>query len=496
MQEAVKVQVKADNLSQPQPQPLRNVVPNQLIIGYQPGGEQAARALVASEGGTVLRTSRTGGNFLVAEFPTFLPRSPVPGLSAGAAIRQALRACQTCNLASPLRYAEPVVIYHACFEPNDPMYAANQWDKWVMYSDHAWDITQGSRSVKVGIVDEGIDYKHPDLAADFDSTLKGYDFVDNDSDPYPKNTMEDHASHVAGIVAAGLNNGVGVAGWANVRLYSVRVLNDSGSGTTDVVADGIRWAAQEGCRIINLSLGGTSGTQSLQDAVNYAWGLNALVIGAAGNDGQESLYYPGAYGNALSVAALDTVGVAAYFSNYGPQMGVIAPGVDILSTVPFGQYALMDGTSMATPEVSGVAALVLSYDSSLSAGGLRSVLEASAIDMGAPGWDEHYGYGLVNAWRALQLADMFTTSENAEGATWNLGPEARSPSIIVAAGALDVSRLGGMPVKVYDTRGRCVLRLDRSSIRSGQVPIHLASGVYFAAAEGSFARPTKLVVIR
>ena len=119
-------------------------------------------------------------------------------------------------------------------------------------------MTTGSRDVKVGIVDEGVDYTHPDLAACFDPGTRGYDFVDGDADPRPVSINEMHGSHVAGIVAAGNNNAVGIAGWANVTLYSCRALDSSGSGSTSDIADGVRWATDHGVRLINMSLGATS----------------------------------------------------------------------------------------------------------------------------------------------------------------------------------------------------------------------------------------------
>ena len=196
-------------------------------------------------GGEIVRASIAGGDFLVAAFPL-------------ARTERTSEVIQTLGRNPAVRYAEPLMRSHACFVPNDSCYARCQWGNWAMYADEAWDMTLGSREVKVGIVDEGIDYTHPDLAASFDSSLKGYDFVDGRPDPMPKDTMEGHGTHVGGIVAAGINNSIGTAGWANVTLLSCRAMNDSGWGYDSDIADGIRWATDHGVRAINLSLGGSS----------------------------------------------------------------------------------------------------------------------------------------------------------------------------------------------------------------------------------------------
>lgn len=457
----------------PDPQsPAPDCISGQLLIAYQPGCEFQARELVAEQGGRVLRRSRTGADFVVAEFPG--RRENGNTAQSGVAVFHGNPA---------VRYCEPVVRCHACYTPNDSLYSRYQWDHWTIYSDRAWDITTGIRDVKVCVVDQGADYNHPDLKNSFDPNLKGFNFVDGTPDPRPAADSEFHATHVSGIIAAGLNNSFGIAGWANVTLYSCRVLDVSGSGTMDNVAEGIRWGADHGCRIVNLSLGGDGGTPLLEDAVDYAWNRGCLIIGASGNDYRSGVYYPAAYPNAIAVGALDTNGFRASFSNFGPELDLIAPGVNIVSTMPNRRYGWASGTSMATPEVSGVAALLLSCKPSLTNSAARAILEASAIDMGVAGKDNYHGYGLIHAQRCLQLAALYDGSGEL---VFALEHEPRQALIARAGQTLSLPGFG--PLRVYDAQGRVVRELDG---RSRALPFDFGTGIYFLAG----ARQLKLTVL-
>ena len=299
-----------------------------------------------------------------------------------------------------VEYAEPNLIYKISYWPNDPYLGTDLWGMWVIYADKAWDITVGNGSVKVCVVDQGVDYLHEDLAGNYGY---GKDMVQGDNDPYPVSPMEFHGTHVAGTIAGVMNNGKGVVGVSQSLILSCRALNDSGTGSTADVAQCIRWCADTGANVINMSLGGSMPASELESAVNYAVDTQGVVVVAAsGNDGASSVNFPAAYDASIAVGALDTSGSKAYFSNYGPELDVVAPGVFILSTVPFtNQYQYLDGTSMATPHVSGVVALILSKNPNLSPADVRSIINGTAIDMGEIGKDWFYGYGLVNAYRAL-----------------------------------------------------------------------------------------------
>ncbi|WP_376788680.1 S8 family peptidase [Thermoflexus sp.] len=288
--------------------------------------------------------------------------------------------------------------------PNDPYYYEYQWNLPKIRAPQAWDVSTGSSSVVIAIVDTGVDYTHPDLTS---MRLRlGWDFVHNDSDPMDD---EGHGTHVAGIAGANTNNGVGIAGvcWG-CDLLAVKVLAATGRGWDSWVAQGIRYAADWGAAsgkrtVINLSLGGRDPSRILADAVAYAQGKGALIIAAVGNDGQNQLVYPAAYPGVIGVAATDSDDQQASFSNSGAHVDLAAPGVDILSTFWGGTgYIFADGTSMATPHVAGVAGLVWSARPALTADQVCGILLRTAVDLGSPGRDDIYGYGRVNAEAAVR----------------------------------------------------------------------------------------------
>jgi subtilisin family serine protease len=276
-------------------------------------------------------------------------------------------------------------------------------DQWALDGDapmgieSAWRQTVGT-GVTVAIVDSGADLGHPDLlpnlwtnpgeipgnGVDDDGNgyvddVHGFDFVDGDGTPQDANG---HGTHVAGIVGARGGNGIGVAGVAwNVKLMIVRVLDGNAQGTTTSVAEGIRYAVDNGARIVNLSLAGPSSTPDLESAVQYAQARGVLIVAAAGNDGHDlasAPTYPAAYGesNVIGVAATTRDGGLSSVSDYGPGADVAAPGEEILSTALGGGYEWRTGTSMAAPQVTGALALLASVRPDLDGGGLENALFA------------------------------------------------------------------------------------------------------------------------
>ncbi len=291
--------------------------------------------------------------------------------------------------------------------PNDPDYASSQWNLRTTRADAAWDITRGSTSGIIAVIDTGVSVSHPDLAG---KIVAGYDFIDNDSDP---TDLNGHGTHVAGIAAAITNNGVGVAGmdW-NARLMPVRVLDAAGNGYDSDIASGIVWAADHGAKVINMSLGGASSyPQTMQSAIDYAYGKGVMIVAAAGNTPGE-LTYPAACNHVVAVAATDSADNRASFSNYGSFVDVAAPGVNIISTFwtagNGNTYGQGSGTSMASPLVAGLAALLTELYPTWTPDQVTSRIEATADDLGTTGRDDFYGYGRVNAAAALTLVDHFT----------------------------------------------------------------------------------------
>jgi subtilisin family serine protease len=264
----------------------------------------------------------------------------------------------------------------------------------------SWGISTGD-PVKVGVIDTGIDLSHPDIK----SNIKGgYNAI------YPWKSPNDdngHGTHVAGIIAA-LNNSIGVVGVGpNIDLYAIKVLNASGSGYLSDVIEGLDWAVTHGMQIVNMSLGTSQNVQSFHDAIVSAYNAGVVIVAAAGNSGG-AVSYPAAYPEVIAVSATDQNNQIASFSSRGPEVDLAAPGVNIYSTYKGKSYATLSGTSMATPHVTGAAALVidtkkcdLNSDNICTPAEVQQRLEQTAIDLGDPGKDNLYGYGLVNVYQAL-----------------------------------------------------------------------------------------------
>ncbi|MCL5970450.1 MAG: S8 family peptidase [Patescibacteria group bacterium] len=264
--------------------------------------------------------------------------------------------------------------------PNDPYYS-QMWGLKKIGAEEAWDITKGSTSIIVAVTDTGIDYNHPDLPKD--NIIKGKDFVNGDDDP-----MDDHGhgTHVSGTIGAVTNNGTGVAGinW-NVKIMAIKVLSGQGSGYDSWAAQGIQYAADNGARVVNMSLGGYSPCpSSYQSAIDYAKSKGTLVVVAAGNGNppgypvDASTNSPANCKGVLAVGATKSDDTRASFSNYGPIVSISAPGFDILSTIPGGNYQQMSGTSMATPHVAGAAGLLLSAKPDLTPDQVKDCLVNNA----------------------------------------------------------------------------------------------------------------------
>ncbi len=294
-------------------------------------------------------------------------------------------------------FVEPDYLAKAEMVPNDPGYA-QQWHLGTIQAPSAWNITTGS-STPIAMVDSGVDPTHPDLAS---KLVPGWNFVSGNSTIL--DTMG-HGTTTAGAAAAIGDNAVGVTGVAwNNPIMPLIVLDPTGYASYSNIASAIMYAADHGARIVNVSIGGTSASSTLQNAVNYAWSKGTVVFASAGNGGTNAPYYPAGCQNAVAVGATDSTDTLAYFSNYGSFVGVTAPGVGIYTTAAGGGYTTMSGTSYSSPIAAGVAALVLAQAPSLTASGLVSLLENNSDDLGAPGYDPYYGYGRINAYRAVSAA--------------------------------------------------------------------------------------------
>ena len=298
-----------------------------------------------------------------------------------------------------IEFAEPDYIANIILTPNDPYYSAYQWHLPKVSAPSAWDTTTGSSAVTVAVVDSGVQANHPDLVG---RVLAGYDFVNNDSDPADDNG---HGTAVAGVAAAKGNDGIGVAGAAwNVAILPVKTMNASGSGSHSAIANGINYSADRGAKIINLSLGGTTSSSTLQNAVSYAWNKGSLLVAAAGNNGSSTTVYPAAYPNVVAVSATTSADTLASFSSYGSFVDLSAPGQDITTTWIGSSYVTISGTSFSSPLTAGVAALALSRNPALSNAQISSLLTGNTDDLGAVGYDTFFGSGRLNAAKVVAAA--------------------------------------------------------------------------------------------
>lgn len=285
--------------------------------------------------------------------------------------------------------------------PNDLLYKENyQWNLPVIGTEEGWSITRGKENIEIAIVDTGVDLDHPELR---NRLVEGYNVLNENNAPDDDNG---HGTHVAGIIASETNNQEGIAGmtWFN-KIMPVKAMGAKGYGTTFDIAKGIVWAVDHGADIINLSLGNYQPSKVLEEAVQYAYSRNVVMVSAAGNDGSSQPTYPSAYPEVMSVAAVDYDGRRASFSNYGDYIDIAAPGVYIPSTYFNNQYAALSGTSMAAPHVAGLAALIKSANPELTNTQIMNIIKHSAIDLGEQGKDNDFGSGLIDVNSALHEAE-------------------------------------------------------------------------------------------
>ena len=372
---------------------------------------------------------------------------------------QTLMAIKSLRKDPRVLYAEPNFQVNAVAAPNDTAYPL-QWHYPLITMPDAWEITTGRSEIVVAVIDTGILANHPDLAGQL---VDGYDFVSNIEsamdgdgiDPDPRDpgsslggsSSSFHGTHVSGIVAARGNNQIGVAGSAyGSRVMPLRALGANGEGTSYDIDQAVRYAAglpndsgtvpQRRADVINLSLGGapfTRGTQALYDAVNAA---GVVVVAAAGNEASSAPFFPASYDGVISVSAVDGQRRLASYSNIGPDIDVSAPGGD--SSIDFNGdgypdgvlstdgsvsdngidyvYTFLSGTSMAAPHVAGVVALMKSVNPELTPSDIDAMLASGALtdDLGTPGRDDLFGYGIINAQRSVLAALEATGSSPAD----------------------------------------------------------------------------------
>lgn len=359
-----------------------------------------------------------------------------------------------CGEMAGIEFAEPNYLLYPFYQPNDPYSASsNSWgqgfdDQWglkLAQVPEAWDLVTENNETVVAIVDSGADLQHADLAANlwvnsgeiplngvdddgngFVDDVNGWDFLNNDANP-----TDDlgHGTIAAGVVAAVLDNGVGMAGIGrHTKIMPLKFLPPSGGGSTADAVEAIYYAADNGAHVINMSFGSPSASGTLEAAVNYAYTAGLVLFAAAGNDSADaSRIYPASIRNVITVGASDHSDQLIDFSNFGIRVDVVAPGGDsggtnrgdtVLSLRAAGTtmgipldagYTRSRGTSFASPFAAGVAALMLTQRPALSSEEIRQILRVTADDVTGPGWDLQTAYGRVNACRALQRQSALAT---------------------------------------------------------------------------------------
>ena len=376
--------------------PSGTVIPGEFLVKFRPGVRSANS--FSAFGGQTVRTLGRSGIQLVRMQPGVQAQS----LSRNPAIEW-IEPNRVISLPREQRQSGLQALAVPSF-PNDPMFA-KQYSHKVTQAQAGWQLSQGNQApVTIAIVDTGVDITHPDLR---DKVVPGHSSFPESE--FGKD-LNGHGTHCAGIAAASINNGIGVAGVAPAaRIQPVKVLDDSGSGTNASVAEGIDWAAENGAQVISMSLGGPAPSRAIEEAVKKALAHNIVVVAATGNDGNADLSYPAAIPGVMAIGATDAQDKLASFSQFGPHVSVTAPGVNILSTFPLNtndigmtEYGSISGTSMATPYVAGLVALVRGTAPQLNALQVRQRIEQSSDDLGTKGFDNRFGHGRVNVAKALQ----------------------------------------------------------------------------------------------
>lgn len=367
------------------------------------------------------------------------------------------------------------------YAPNDVNYGYQTHHRNIQ-SEESWERSRGG-NVIVAILDNGIDLNHEDLKANI---VNPYDIVRNS--PYTL-SPGDHGTHVAGIVGSQMDNhfgGVGVASGAFIM--PIDVFDGTYAYTSDVI-EGVYRAVDQGADIINMSLGNYYYSTSFQQAIYYAYANDVLVIAAAGNDSSTSPHYPSSYEHVISVGSTTSYDTLSSFSNYGWNVDITAPGSSIFSTTPYNTYGYKSGTSMASPIVAGVAALVKAAEPNITVDELTDRLTSTADDLGSPGRDYYYGYGRINAKSALMIYQVEPVQV-----------DAFSDLSDVVTGTVPLNNRYGNVV-VYGPSGESIGSVeglyggDRFSIKTSRYPAGSSLSAIFYDRYGNFSELTRFTVL-
>ena len=382
------------------------VAASQVLVKFKPSvSAQSVAALNAAHGTTVVSQLSALG---------------VYKLSGAASVEGLVRAYS----ADPsVEYAEPNFIYVPMSTTPDDPYFSQQWGLTNIKAPQTWDIQKGTSEVIIAVVDSGLDLSHEDLQ---NRVYTGFRWNYNDSNT-DVTDLYGHGTHVAGIIGAETNNGIGVAGvtW-DCKIMILKVFDVNGTGDTmDILSNAVMDAANHHAKVINMSLGGTSFSSTFNSALQTVHGQGCVLVASAGNEGDSTIKYPASYDNVISVAAVDRYDVRASYSNYNAYVDVSAPGGQgslhssnrVLSTLPsyhftlqndgyYNNYDSLQGTSMSTPFVSGFAGLIFSQHPTWAPASVEALIFSSVdhLGSGAAGTrNDQYGYGRINMYKAFDV---------------------------------------------------------------------------------------------
>ena len=314
--------------------------------------------------------------------------------------------------------------YQANIIPNDATDAMSKFNYNRLNAYPAWDVTTGNSNVTIAILDSGIQTTNLDFTGRLVEGYNGFDGSSNVEDLFG------HGTHVAGIAAATGNDGYGIAGvdW-QAKIMPVKVLNDTGLGSSTSIANGIIWAVDHGADVLNLSLGSSSVQQPIQDAIMYAHNHGVVVVASAGNDGDTRYNYPASYENVISVGSVSAANTVSSFSNKNDKVDVTAPGVNVPSDSLTGGITTKTGTSQAAPWVTGLASLLFGMEKfNQNPDAIEEAIENSATDLGDPGRDNSYGFGMINLLAAINY--IFATPVPTFAAPTPIPPTAIPPTAV------------------------------------------------------------------
>ena len=395
---------------------------------------------------------------------------------------------------------------------NDPE-TTGQYSLDRMRVRDAWSWETGAGNL-IAVLDTGVQYSHPDLAG---RVVPGHDFVNDDANAGDDNG---HGTWVSGIIAARANDSYGIAGisWSD-KILPVKIMSREGTGSTSDLIAAIRYSADRGADVINMSVGGFPYSQIMQDAVNYAFAKGAVLVAAAGNNRREERFYPASFANVISVSATQVNDEFSNWSSYGPDVDVSAPGSSVLTTNCYkctyadhdswGSHTYISGTSFATPNVSGVVALIRARYPAYTPQQVVNRLFNTVDDLGYPGWDNRYGRGRVNAYRALGASVGHPSLSRGDGLESNNGlasavklpiGSTTRPSIYPAGDvdvfAVDAPRAGRLEVRVSGVADSRAYPWNKSGLPVDPiVELYTSSGTLIKRVDAQWESGTEVAAV-